>query len=49
MVAPTWLLMSSPTMGTPASVNLAAHSGSLAMNTGMALTKATLASRQAWA
>ncbi len=41
MVAPTWLLMSSPTIGTPASVNFCAHSGSLAMNTGIALTKAT--------
>jgi hypothetical protein len=41
--------MSSPTIGTPASVNFWAHTGSLAMNTGMALTNATLASRQAWA
>ena len=49
MVEPTWLLMSSPTIGTPASRNLRAHSGSEAMNTGMALTKATPASRQAWA
>ena len=49
IVAPTCDLMSSPTIGTPASVNLAAHSGSEAMNTGMALTKATPASRQAWA
>ena len=40
MVAPTWLLMSSPTIGTPASVNFCAHSGSLAMNTGMAFTNA---------
>ena len=40
MVAPTWLLMSSPTIGTPAASNFAAHSGSLAMNTGMALTNA---------
>ncbi len=47
MVAPTWLLMSSPMIGTLASVNLAAHSGSEAMNTGMALTKATPASRHA--
>ena len=38
MVAPTWLLMSSPTIGKPAAVNRAAHSGSLAMNTGIALT-----------
>jgi myo-inositol-1-phosphate synthase len=28
MVAPTWLLMSSPTIGTPASSNLFAHTGS---------------------
>ncbi len=49
MVAPTCDLMSSPTIGTPASVNLAAHSGSEAMNTGMALTNATPASRHAWA
>ena len=49
MVAPTWLLMSSPTIGTPASVNFCAHSGSLAMKTGMALTKATPASMAAWA
>ena len=47
MVAPTWLLMSSPMIGTPAAVNRSAHSGSEAMNTGMALTKATPASRQA--
>ncbi len=44
MVAPTWDLMSSPTIGTPASVNFSAHSGVPAMNTGRALTKATLAS-----
>ena len=37
------------TIGTPASRNLRAHSGSEAMNTGMALTNATPASRQAWA
>ena len=46
MVAPTWLLMSSPTMGTLASVNFWAHSGFEAMNTGMAFTKPTPASRQ---
>ena len=49
MVEPTWLLMSSPTIGTPASRNLRAHTGSEAMKTGMAFTKATPASRQAWA
>ncbi len=49
MVAPTWLLMSSPTIGTFAASNFAAHSGLLAMNTGMALTKPTPASRQACA
>ena len=41
MVAPTWLLMSSPTMGTPAARKRSAHSGSDEMNTGMALTKPT--------
>ncbi len=46
MVAPTCDLMSSPTIGTPASVNFCAHSGSDAMKTGSALTKATPASRQ---
>ena len=49
MVAPTWLLMSSPMIGTPASSNFLAHSGSEAMNTGSALTKATLASMAHWA
>ena len=44
IVAPTWDLMSSPTIGTPASENLRAHSGSEAMNTGSALTNATPAS-----
>ena len=44
MVAPTWLLMSSPTIGTPASANFLAHTGSEAMNTGSALTNATPAS-----
>ena len=46
IVAPTWLLMSSPTIGTPASVNFFAHTGSLAMNTGIAFTNPTPASRQ---
>ena len=41
MVAPTCDLMSSPMIGTPASVNFAAHTGSEAMNTGRALTNAT--------
>ncbi len=49
MVAPTCDLMSSPTIGTPACSNFAAHSGSDAMKTGMALTNATPASRAAWA
>ena len=49
IVAPTWLLMSSPTIGTPASVKRCAHAGSLAMNTGIAFTKPTPASRQACA
>ena len=44
IVAPTWLLMSSPTIGTPASPNFRAHSGSEAMNTGMQLTNPTPAS-----
>ena len=44
IVAPTWDLMSSPTIGTPASVNFCAHSGVPAMKTGSALTNATLAS-----
>ena len=39
MVAPTWLLMSSPTIGRPASSNFCAHSGVPAMKTGSALTK----------
>ena len=47
MVEPTWLLMSSPTMGTPASANRRAHSRSLAMNTGMQFTSPTPASRAA--
>src|SRR5258708_1144435 len=49
MVAPTWLLMSSPMIGTLASVNFWAQTGSEAMNTGMQLMKATPASRQALA
>ncbi len=49
MVAPTCDLMSSPTIGTPASVNLSAHSLVPAMKTGRALTKATLASMAHWA
>ena len=49
MVAPTWDLMSSPMIGTPASVNFAAHSGVPAMKTGSALTNATLASSAACA
>ena len=36
-------------INTPASSNFAAHSGSLAMNTGMALTNAVFESRQACA
>ena len=38
IVAPTWLLMSSPTIGTPASANRFAHSPFEAMNTGMQFT-----------
>ena len=49
MVAPTWLLMSSPTIGTPAARNFSAHSGVPAMKTGSALTNATLASMAHWA
>ena len=49
MVAPTWDLMSSPMIGTPASSNFLAHTGSEAMNTGSALTKATPASMAHWA
>ncbi len=44
IVAPTWDLMSSPTIGTPASPNFFAQTGSLAMNTGSAFTSATFAS-----
>jgi hypothetical protein len=49
MVAPTWLLMSSPTIGRPASSNFFAQTGSEAMKTGSALTKAQPASMAAWA
>jgi len=49
IVAPTWDLMSSPTIGTPAASNLSAHSLVPAMNTGRALTKPTPASMAAWA
>ncbi len=49
MVAPTWLLMSSPMIGTPASSNFLAHTGSEAMKTGSALTNATPASMAHWA
>ena len=49
MVAPTWDLMSSPTIGRPASVNFWAQTGSEAMNTGSALTNATPASMAHWA
>ena len=49
MVAPTWLLMSSPTMGNPAVRNFSAHSGSDARKTGTQLIIATPASRHAWA
>jgi hypothetical protein len=38
MVAPTWDLMSSPTIGRPAAVNFSAQAGVPAMNTGRALT-----------
>src|SRR5699024_2751783 len=44
IVAPTWLLISSPMIGTPASANFWAHCGSEAMNTGSAFTNATPAS-----
>ena len=49
MVAPICDLMSSPTIGTPAAVNLSAHSLVPAMNTGSALTNATPASIAHWA
>ena len=41
MVAPTWLLMSSPMTGSPASAKRRCQYGSRPMNTGIALTKAT--------
>ena len=41
MVAPTWLLMSSPMMGRPSAAKRRCHSGSRPMKTGMALTKPT--------
>ena len=44
IVAPTWLLMSSPTIGSPASSNFFAQIGSDAINTGRALTNAHPAS-----
>ena len=44
IVAPTWLLMSSPMIGRPASPNLRAHSTSEAMNTGRQFTYPTPAS-----
>ena len=49
MVAPICDLMSSPTIGTPAAVNLSAHSLVPAMNTGSAFTNATPASIAHWA
>ena len=48
-VAPNWLLMSSPTIGIPRLRNSKLHSGWEAMKTGMQLTSATPASRQACA
>jgi hypothetical protein len=44
IVAPTWLLMSSPTIGTPAATNFCPHARSEAMNTGRQFTSATPAS-----
>ncbi len=44
MVAPTWLLMSSPMIGRPLARKRSAHSGLEAMKTGMQLTKAQPAS-----
>ena len=41
IVAPTWLLMSSPMTGRPASAKRRCQYGSRPMNTGMALTNAT--------
>ena len=45
MVAPTWLLMSSPMTGRPASAKRRCQYGSRPMNTGIALTNATPAAR----
>ena len=45
MVAPTWLLMSSPTMGRFTASKRWRHSASRAMKTGMQLTTPTPASR----
>ena len=44
MVAPTWDLISSPTIGKPASSNFFAQTGSEAIKTGNAFTKAHPAS-----
>ena len=41
IVAPTWLLMSSPMTGRPASAKRRCQYGSRPMNTGIALTKPT--------
>ena len=41
MVAPTWLLMSSPMMGSPSAAKRCCHSASRPMKTGMAFTKPT--------
>ena len=41
IVAPTWLLMSSPMTGSPASAKRRCQYGSRPMNTGIALTNAT--------
>jgi hypothetical protein len=41
IVAPTWLLMSSPMTGRPASANRRCQYGSRPMKTGIALTKPT--------
>ena len=45
MVAPTWLLMSSPMTGRPASAKRRCQYGSRPMNTGIALTNPTPAAR----
>ena len=44
IVAPTWLLMSSPMIGSPASAKRARHPFCEAMNTGTQFTKAQPAS-----